>query len=99
MHLGVLTSFIIDAVSEVDATVGPFMGESWLMRVEKGKVILGPLKEEALREFKERIAKRKELIRDLWLLCDHVGEDKVKEALATLSEKLDKDENNASGRY
>ncbi|WP_153012528.1 Ntn hydrolase family protein [Pyrococcus kukulkanii] len=78
---GLLSTFIIDMVSEVDPAVGPFVGESWLMRVEDGKVALGPIKEEALKEFKEQVRKRKELIRELMFLCDVVGEDRVEEGL------------------
>jgi hypothetical protein len=49
------TAFIIDVVSEVDPSVGPFVGESYYMRVEEGRVALGPLKEEALKEYKDRM--------------------------------------------
>ena len=59
MDLGILTSFIIDLVSEVDTSVGPFLGESWLMRIKNGKILLGPLKEEAYKKFKEKIKVRK----------------------------------------
>jgi len=72
MDLGLLTAFIIDVVSEVDTSVGPFVGESWLMRVDESgtKVVLGPLKDEALREFKDKVKKRRNLIRKLWRLCE-----------------------------
>ena len=59
MDLGILTSFIIDLVSEVDTSVEPFLGESWLMRIENGKILLGPLKEETYKKFKEKIKVRK----------------------------------------
>ena len=81
MDLGMLTAFIIDSVSEVDSTVGPFLRESWLMRVEEGKVLLGELKEQAYREYKERVRRRKELIKEFWRACDLLGEEKVKEML------------------
>jgi len=90
-NLGVLTSFIIDMVSEIDPAVGPFIGESWLMRVEEGEVFLGPVKEDALREFKEKTRKRRELIKLLNLLCDVVGEDKVEKALVGLFGEVEKD--------
>jgi hypothetical protein len=35
IELGLLTAFILDMVSEVDYSVGPFVGESYLMWVEK----------------------------------------------------------------
>jgi hypothetical protein len=35
-ELGLLSAFIIDVVSEVDPAVGPFIGESYLMRIENG---------------------------------------------------------------
>jgi len=86
--LGILTTFIVDTVSEVDTAVGPFVGESYLLRIEekegRKEIVLGPLKDEALLEFKEKSAKRKELIRKLWQLFDEVGEEKVEEALNSL---------------
>jgi len=81
IDVGMLTAFILDVVSEVDPAVGPFGGESYLMRVEtndEGKnIALGPLKPEAVREYKEKIPKSRELIRELWKLCDDAGEDDV----------------------
>ena len=88
MDLGLLSAFIIDAVSEIDTSVGPFVGESWLMRVDKGKVVLGPLKDEALREFKDKVRKRKELIRKLWRLCEVV--EKEEEVNKIIEEALEK---------
>jgi hypothetical protein len=81
---------VIDVVSEVDPSVGPFVGESWYMRVEEGKVVLGPLKGEALREYKERSRKRRELLRRLWRLSDLIGEEKVEELLKNFEESLEK---------
>lgn len=81
LDLGMLTSFIIDAVSEVDSGVGPFVSESWLMRFERGKVLLGPLKEEALRMYKGRVEKRKQLFKMPWDACEVAGEDAVVRAL------------------
>jgi len=77
MDLGVLTAFVIDLVSEVDAAVGAFVGESWLMRAEDGRVLLGPLKEEAYKEYKGKVGTRRELIKLVWAACDRLGEDKV----------------------
>jgi len=90
MDLGLLSAFIIDAVSEIDTSVGPFVGESWLMRVDRaeGKVMLGPLKDEALREFKDKVRKRKELIRKLWRLCEVV--EKEEEVDKIIEEALEK---------
>jgi len=78
MDLGALSAFIIDVVSEVDPTVGPFVGESYYMRVKDGKVLLGPLKEEAIKEYKEKVKRRKELIRRIWRLLDIAGEEVLK---------------------
>jgi hypothetical protein len=88
LDLGLLSTFIIDVVSEVDPSVGPFIGESWYMRVEEGRVVLGDLKPEALREYKGRVGKRRELLRRLWRLLDIVGEEKVEELLKNLEESL-----------
>ena len=88
IDLGMLTAFILDMVSEVDPSVGPFVGESYLIRVEKKDneryIALGPLKPEALREYKEKIAKRRELIRELWKLCDEVGEERIESCFTSL---------------
>ncbi len=87
MDLGMLTAFIIDSMSEIDSTVGPFLRESWLMRVEEdkmtkeGKVFLGELREEAYKEYKEKVRKRKELIREFWHACDLIGEDRIEKIL------------------
>lgn len=48
-------------MSEIDPSVGPFIGESYYMRTERGEVLLGPLTEEALKEYKEKTRQRKEL--------------------------------------
>ena len=92
VDLGMLTAFIIDAVSEVDTSVGPFIGESWLMRLEKKddkkEVVLGELKPEALREYKDRVEKRKEVLKRVWILCDYIGEDKVLKLIDEYVEEL-----------
>jgi hypothetical protein len=86
LDLGMLSTFVIDLVSEVDPSVGPFVGESILMRVENGKVVMGPLKMEALRDYKERVVKRKDLIKLIQKLCDDekIKEERVREALEKL---------------
>ena len=89
--LGLLTTFILDSVSEVDMAVGPFVGESYLLRIQienrAKELIFGPLKEEALIKYKENGRKRKELISKLWQLCDLVGEDEVEKLMNQLEEK------------
>jgi 20S proteasome alpha/beta subunit len=93
LDLGILTTFILDSVSEVDSTVGPFVGESYLLRKadlesEKKGLYLGPLRPEGLLEFKKRSAKRNELIKKLWRICDRPnGETALEEALNSLSEE------------
>lgn len=85
VDLGLLTAFILDMVSEVDPSVGPFVGESYLMRIETRDgekcIALGPLKTEVVREYKDKISRRRELIRELWKLCDDLGEDEVESLL------------------
>jgi hypothetical protein len=85
LELGLVSAFIIDSVSEVDTAVGPFIGESYLMRLgvenERRKVLLGPLTADALREYKEQIRARRSLIRKLWRSCDKYGEDKMAKVL------------------
>jgi len=87
LDIGALSTFIIDVVSEIDPAVGPFIGESYYMRVEDGKVVLGPLKEEAIREYKEKAKRRKELIRLLWRMFDIIGEQKILEKIKELESK------------
>jgi len=90
LDLGVLSTFIIDVVSEIDPAVGSFIGESYLMRVEEGKVMLGPLKEEAVKEYKEKVRQRKELIRRFWRLLDIAGEQKVLQRIKRLEREVQK---------
>jgi len=84
LDIGLLSTFIIDVVSEIDPAVGPFVGESYYMRAGEGGVLLGPLKEEAIKEYKEKARKRKEIIRRMWRLLDAVGEQKVLEKIEEL---------------
>ncbi len=79
--LGLLSAFIIDVVSEVDPSVSPFLGESYFIRYENGRVTLGPLKEEAYAEYKDKTAKRKELFKLLWTAAEEVGEEEVEKIL------------------
>jgi len=87
LELGALSTFIIDVVSEVDPAVGSFIGESWYMRVEERGVALGPLKEEAIKEYKEKVNQRKELIRRIWKALDLLGEKKILEKIEELEEE------------
>jgi len=77
LDVGVLSTFIIDVISEIDPSVGPFIGESYYMRVKDENVVLGSLMEEAVEECKEGARRRKELIRRIWRLFDLAGEDAV----------------------
>lgn len=70
LDLGMLLTFVIDLVSEVDPSVGPFVGESYRMWVEEGKVTMGPLKTEVLKEYKAKVEERKILIRLMQKVCD-----------------------------
>ncbi len=84
--LGLLSAFIIDMVSEIDPTVSPFLGESYFIRYdeESKKVVLGPLKEEAYKEYKEHVRKRKHLFKLLWSITEELGEDVVEQKLKEL---------------
>ena len=85
-NLGLLSAFIIDMVSEVDPSVSPFLGESYYIRYDEkeGKVVLGPLKIEVYKEYKDRVRKRRELIRHVWNLAEKLGEKSEE----TIIEKL-----------
>jgi hypothetical protein len=89
LDVGLLSTFIIDVVSEIDPAVGPFIGESWYMRVENGEVLLGQLKEEAIKEYKERVRRRKELIRRMWRIFDALGEEDIAAKIEELEKKLE----------
>jgi len=84
INIGALSTFIIDVVSEIDPAVGPFIGESYYMRVEKGKVLLGPLKPKAIKEYKLKVAKRKELLQQIWKLFDNIGEERIEKMIKEL---------------
>jgi hypothetical protein len=96
LDIGALSAFIIDAVSEVDPAVGSFVGESYYMRAGEGGVLLGPLTEEAIKEYKERVKQRRELFRRFWRLLDSVGEREVGAKVEELEKKVESEER--SGR-
>jgi hypothetical protein len=73
LDLGMLIAFVINLVSEVDPSVGPFVGESFRMWITEGKVTMGQLKPEALKEFKIKVEQRRNLIRLLQKVCDQQG--------------------------
>lgn len=90
LDLGMLLSFVIDLVSEVDPTVGPFIGESFRMWIAEGKVTMGPLKSEALKEYKIKVEQRKNLIRLLQKVCDQVEgkEEQIERYLKRLLDRV-----------
>jgi transcription initiation factor IIE alpha subunit len=59
------------------------------MRVENGEVLLGQLKEEAIKEYKERVRRRKELIRRMWRIFDALGEEDIAAKIEELEKKLE----------
>jgi hypothetical protein len=89
--LGLMSTFILDNVSEVDTAVGPFVGECYLMRIEHDKgsrqIFLGALKDEALVEYKRKASSRRDLLRMVWKASDRLGEEKVRELLGPPHEK------------
>jgi hypothetical protein len=90
LDIRALSTFIIDVVSEVDPAVGLFVGESYYMRVEEGKVVLGLLKPEAIKEYKYKAAKREELLQRIWRFFDNLGEDYVEKVVEELEKKMRK---------
>ena len=87
LDVGALSTFIIDVVSEIDPAVGSFIGESYYMRVGKKGVLLGPLTEEAIKEYREKTKQRKELIRRIWRILDTVGEQKLLQKIEELEKE------------
>jgi 20S proteasome alpha/beta subunit len=84
---GLLSSFMIDVISEVDATVSPFLGDSVYIRWDekKKKVVAGALKEEAIKEYKQKIKWRRKLIEVIWLIAERLGEKRLTEILYRIS--------------
>jgi len=91
LDVGALSTFIIDAVGEIDPAVGPFVGESYYMRAEGGEVLPEPLTEEAIKEYKETAKRRKELIRRIWRTFDVAGEQKILEKMEELEREQRKE--------
>lgn len=91
LDLGLVSGFIIDSVSDISTSVGPFIGESYFMRIEsqdgQKKILLGQLKPEALTEYKDQIKIRRNLIRRLWRDCDDHGEAKIQALLDSLGQQ------------
>jgi hypothetical protein len=65
-----LLAFVIVLVSEVNPSVGPFVGESYRMWIKEGNITMGPLTPEALKGYKIKVEQRKNLIRLLQRVCD-----------------------------
>jgi 20S proteasome alpha/beta subunit len=86
LELGLVSAFIIDSVSEIDTSVGPFAGESYFMRVKvdggQKSIAFGPLTDEAVLEYKKKIGARRELLKKLWKLSDAHGEEAVRRCLS-----------------
>lgn len=89
LDLGALSTFIIDIVSEIDPAVGPFIGESYWMRVENGEVLLGPLTEEALREYKEKVRLRREIIKRVWRILDALGDNEFIQIIEKIEKEIE----------
>jgi len=91
-RLALMNTFVLDNVSEVDTAVGPFVGESYLMRLEHDKsakrIVLGALYDDALVEYKRKASSRRDLFRMVWRASDRLGEEKVRELLSPPDEKL-----------
>lgn len=84
--LGLLSAFVLDAVSEIDPSVSPFLGDSLMIRFDENrqKVSMGPLTAVALKSYKANVSKRREMLMKLWQLADLVGEDEVFQKLESL---------------
>lgn len=84
--LGLLSAFILDAVSEVDPSVSPFLGDSLMIRFDEKeqKVKMGPLTAKALKGYKASVSKRREMLIKLWQLAELAGEDAASKQLEAL---------------
>jgi len=83
--LALMNTFVLDNVSEVDTAVGPFVGESYLMRLEHDKggrrIVLGALSDDALVDYKRKASSRRDLLRMVWRASDRLGEENVRQLL------------------
>jgi len=82
-----LAAFVIDTVAEVVPTVSPLMSfrDTLYIRMQEGKVVMGPLREEAFEEAKRRALARRRLFKELWALLESgVEEEEVLKALERL---------------
>jgi len=89
LDMGALSTFLIDIISKVDPAVGPFAGESYYIRVENGEVLVCPLKEKAIKEYKEKARQRKELIRRMWRFFNAAGELELDMKIEEIEEKFE----------
>jgi len=92
LNLGVFSTFVIDMVSKINPTVGPFVdpNNSIYMRIEKNQITMGTLKVEALKDYKKKVEQRKDLIKLLWKLADRYGEDELRKKLEDFFQKKQK---------
>jgi len=61
------------------------------MRAEGGEVLLGPLTEKAMKEYKEKVKQRKDLIKRIWKLFDIVDEQGILERMEEMEKQLEKE--------
>jgi len=88
--LGLLSAFLIDAVSTVDPSVSPFWDprSSVYIRLEGSEVVAAALTEEATRDTAKRVAERKALIRMLWDTLEQLGDTQAEQAVSKALGKL-----------
>lgn len=82
-----LSTFIIDAVSDIDPTVGPFVGELWYIRMENDTIRVSELFEEYIEPITREIEKRKEILTRIWKCCDDIDSETIIEAIERLEEE------------
>ena len=87
-HSLYLSTFIIEVVSEIDPSVGPFIGENWLMKAENNHLYLGSLQEEAVRYTKEEVSKRRDIFKRIWACCDELDLSYIFEKIEELEEMI-----------
>jgi DNA-binding response OmpR family regulator len=67
------------------------------MRIEikngKKTLSLGSLTLEALREYKNKVVKRKEIIKEIWKICDEIGEEEIEKMINDLKNKIKGEKN------
>ncbi len=83
-----LATYVINEVSIVDPSVSPFEGESCYFRIDDGKLAVGEITKNTLRQVKSEYESRKKLLRYVWKQSNNLGS---KEFYKLIKQQIKKD--------